>query len=373
MHMTSGGATMNGALQYAVQLAVRQSQAGHQVWMLTPAGSYVAQSVADTGVQHVPSALQRWPLDELRRIRDFINEQQIELVHGHTSRGFNFGVSLRRLFGVPCISTAHSNKIQVHWCLADHVIAVSKVNEAFHRRWNLVRRSRISMIHNPIDVQRFHPLVETQRQQVREEIGIASEALMLLLAGHIVRRKGQLTAVHALPKVLDRFPTARLVFVGTESHEYGQQLRQEIDRMQLSDAIHILDTRMDIERIFGAADVCLCPSLDEPFGLTACEALASEVPVVASRLGGFLETVQDGGTGLLVPRKSPVALADAILKLLEDPQRRAAYGRAGRVWVQQNLAVDVHDAAVEQVYRSVCVGRTMAAPAVSTSIDNDAP
>ncbi len=354
LQITSGGRTVNGAVQYAVELSKRLSDRGHQVWMLTPAGGYVAEAIVGSEVRHQPSDLSRWPLQELKRVRDWIRHEGIDVVHAHNSRAFNFAVCLRRLFGIPCVSTAHSNKIQVHWCLADHVIAVSKATQSFHRRWNLVRRSRISVIHNPIDTQRFRPLDEPQRIQIRRAAGLAEDALVLLIAGHIIRRKGQLTAVQALPRILEKFPQTRLVLVGHESREYGQAVRDQAQRLRVAEQVCWLPSRSDVEQIFGAADVCLCPSLDEPFGLTACEALACEVPVVASRLGGFLETIQPDRSGLLVPRNDPGSLADATISLLEQPSQRHVMGRYGRNWVVEHLGSDAHDAAVERVYRSVC-------------------
>lgn len=353
MQMTSGGNTVNGALQYAVELATRQAERGHEVTVLAPEGSWVAQQVAGRDIRHIPSDLRRWPLDELRRVRDFVAAEGIDVVHGHSSRAFNFGVCLRRLYGVPCVSTAHSNKIQVHWALADHVIAVSAATLRFHRRWNWVRPSRISVIHNPIDTQRFRPLDEEDRRRVRREVGLGETAPVLLIAGHVIRRKGQRVAVRALPRILAEVPEAQLVLVGHESHEYGLQVRAEAERLGVQRSVHWLASRSDVERIFAIADVCWCPSLDEPFGLTACEALACEVPVIASRLGGFLETVHPGQSGELVQQGDERQLAEATLELLADPPRRRRYGRHGRRWVEENLASDVHDDAVEAVYRAV--------------------
>ncbi|QEG43560.1 glycosyltransferase family 4 protein [Roseimaritima ulvae] len=354
LQITSGGRKANGAVLYAADLSKRLCERGHDVWMLTPPGSFVAGAIAGSKVRHEPSDLSRWPLAELKRVRDLIRREGIDVVHGHNSRAFNFAVCLRRLFGIPCVSTAHSNKIQVHWCLADRIIAVSQATRRFHCRWNLVRPSRISVIHNPIDTQRFRPLDAAERQQVRRDIGLPDDALVLLIAGHVIARKGQLTAVQAMPRILKKFPQARLVMVGHESAEYGPAVRAEAARLGLNEQVQWLPSRDDVEQVFGAADLCLCPSLDEPFGLTACEALACEVPVVASRLGGFLETIQPDRSGLLVPRKDPDELAKATLSLLQQPSQRQAMGRFGRQWVVEHLGSDSHDTSVEGVYRQVC-------------------
>lgn len=353
LQITSGGHQSNGALQYAVQLSNRLVDRGHEVWMLTVPGGYVAQAIDQSDVTLIPSSLHRWPLDELKRIHQQMQELGIQVVHGHSSRACNFAVCLRRLYGVPAVSTAHANKVQVHWAWADRIIAVSKVTETFHRRWNLVRKSRISIIHNPIDTDRFQPLDPALRSAQRAALHVADETPVLLIAGHIVRRKGQRIAVAAMPQILAKFPAAQLWLVGHEDHRYGKLVREDIKRLGIQNSVRLIPPCEDVQRYFAMADLCLCPSLDEPFGLTACESLACEVPVIASSVGGFLETIQHDRSGVLLKRNDAPTLAAATIQMLQNRERCQAFGKVGRRWVQQNLTADAHDQQVEQVYQSL--------------------
>ncbi len=117
----------------------------------------------------------------------------------------------------------------------------------------------------------------------------------------------------------------------------------------LSDALVWLGHLDDVALTIGSLDVLLAPSLEEPFGLIAPEALACEVPVVATRLGGFLTTVQENESGFLVKSRSPGELAVAAARLLGSAETRQQFGKAGRQWVERYLAPHQHFAMVEKV------------------------
>lgn len=103
--------------------------------------------------------------------------------------------------------------------------------------------------------------------------------------------------------------------------------------------------------LFAAADVVLGASfVNETFGISLCEALATERPVIAADFGGFREVVRDGETGLLVPPQDPAALAAAIADLLADPARCRAYGAAGRRDVAARFSWDAVVARVLAAY-----------------------
>jgi glycosyltransferase involved in cell wall biosynthesis len=101
--------------------------------------------------------------------------------------------------------------------------------------------------------------------------------------------------------------------------------------------------------------VSVIPSLEEGFGIPAAEAMGCEVPVVASDAGGLPEVVENGVTGLVVPRGDPGALAKAIATLLQDPERRRVMGRAGRQRALRLFDWDRSAEQFEQLYREIGV------------------
>jgi len=260
---------------------------------------------------------------------------------------------LRRLYGIPVVATAHATKIQLHWCCNDHVIAVSDSTRWFHMSRNLVAPWKITTILNSIDTERFKSISQIQRDAIRKELGTTSDAILLGIVGNIIPRKGHVDAVKAMAKLVERYPEARLVIVGRGSIEDVKLVQQVADSVGVREALIWTGYREDIAAVLGCMDLLFCPSLEEPFGLIAPEALACEVPVIATRVGGFLTTIQDGETGYLVRTRSPEELAVAASQLIRNPELRRRFGKQGRQWVQANLSPEPHFAAVERVLNHI--------------------
>ncbi len=369
--IASGGRTSNGALLVAMQSAYGLAARGHQVTLLTPLGGFVDRTIDRNRVAVVNSSLDRWPLKELSRVRDWIGENEIGVVHTHASRSSAFGALLRLLYGVPVVATAHANKIQLHWCCNDHVIAVSDATRRFHMRYNLVSPRRITTVLNASDTSRFEPLNAAERQRVRESLFAQSptpvpvDAPLLGIVGNIIKRKGHIHAITAMSLITRRFPEARLVIIGRGIEAEVQPLRQVAIDLGVADHLIWTGFRDDVPRLMAAMDLVLCPSLDEPFGLAAPESLACQTPVIATRVGGFVTTIQDGESGFLVPPRNPPALAEAVIQLLRNPELRSRFGLAGRKWVIDQMSPTSHFAQLESIYHRVIDGAAADTPSRS--------
>ena len=128
-----------------------------------------------------------------------------------------------------------------------------------------------------------------------------------------------------LLRALARLPAARVAIAGRGDQE--EPLRRLAAELGLSDRVHLLGLRDDVETVFAAADVFVQPSLSEGLPLAVLEAMANGLPVVATRVGGIPEAVVDGKTGLLVPPGDPAALAAALAAVLDADDRGACDGR----------------------------------------------
>ena len=119
-------------------------------------------------------------------------------------------------------------------------------------------------------------------------------------------------------------------------------------------------SRGQMADLLRSADVVVCTPWYEPFGIVPLEAMACGVPVVGSAVGGLLDSVVDGRTGILVPPRDPVAIARAVRSLLDSPEQRAAYGRAGRERVLAHYTWDRVAASTAQIYARVMAARVAA-------------
>jgi len=208
------------------------------------------------------------------------------------------------------------------------VVPVSRTVAAAVRRWYRVPRARIEVVGNATDPARFHH-DPARRAAVRGELGLAPGALVLLTVGVLGEQKGVDLAIDALARLAR--PDARLLAVGDGplrgALEAFARNRGVADRVRFVGAV----AHADVARFYGAADVFLFPTLRrEGLPGVAVEAMACELPVVASRTGTNAEVVEDGATGYLVKPGDAAALAERVARLAADPERARAMGRAGR-------------------------------------------
>jgi D-inositol-3-phosphate glycosyltransferase len=187
----------------------------------------------------------------------------------------------------------------------------------------------------------------------------------ILSISRLVERKGVDTAIAALRDL----PGAELVIAGGpagagfDTDSEVRRLRAEADRYGVADRVRLIGAvpRAEVPALLRSSDVVVCTPWYEPFGIVPLEAMACGRPVVASAVGGLLDTVVDGVTGLHVPPRDPSRLAAVLRELLADPERRAALGRAGARRVAESYTWSKVAAQTEQVYL-----RTMA-PVASTA------
>jgi glycosyltransferase involved in cell wall biosynthesis len=228
-----------------------------------------------------------------------------------------------------------------------HVVATCS-DEVFELRRLGLARDRASIVPCGVDTSVFSP---------RGPVAPRGGRPRLLVLGRLVERKGQDDAVRALARV----PDAELVVVGgppREELDADPEVRRlravaaEVgvaDRLVLTGAV----ARADVPAWVRSADVVLAVPWYEPFGITPLEAMACGRPVVATAVGGLVDTVADGTTGDLVPPRDPARLGEVLAALLADAPRRAAYGAAGVRRARERYRWSRVVADTETVYRQV--------------------
>src|SRR4051794_20760869 len=204
-----------------------------------------------------------------------------------------------------------------------HVVATCS-DEVFELRRLGLSTDKVSIVPCGVDTAGFTP---------RGPVAPRSGRPRLLVLGRLVERKGQEEAVRALAAV----PDAELVVVGgppvagVDDDPEVQRLRAVAAELGVADRLVFTGAvaRADVPGWIRSADVVLAVPWYEPFGITPLEAMACGRPVVATAVGGLVDTVVDGVTGDLVPPRDPAALGTALAALLADDDRRIAYGAAG--------------------------------------------
>ncbi len=271
---------------------------------------------------------------------DLGDRYDFDVVHGHDWLVAMAGDHLARRFGAPLVTTIHATEHGRHqgwvdkhpqsyihgverWITnrADRVIACSvymreQIADIFG-----VEDERITVIPNGIDPGDLRPVDEPELRRLRSEFAAPGERLVLLI-GRLVYEKGFQLALDAMPAVIDRAPKTRFLVAGSGTHE--EELRRQAEELGLMEHGTFLGWIGDdvLHSLYRIADVCVVPSIYEPFGLVALEAMASGCPCIVADTGGLREVVPHEEAGLRFTARDPEDLADVAVRVLTDAALR---------------------------------------------------
>ena len=314
-------------------------------------------------VDHVPAGPpDPLPKDELlphmdamaRDLRRQWRARPPDLVHAHFWMSGVAALAAARPLGVPVVQTFHAlgvvkrrhqgrkdtsppERLAVERRLvveADRLVATCS-DEVFELRRLGAQSSRTSVVPCGVDVRLFRPDGPAEPRTDRPRV---------LFVGRLVERKGVGNTISALAEV----PDAELLVAGgpvaslLDDDAEVARLRRLAARVGVADRVRFVGRvdRADLPALIRSADVVSCVPWYEPFGIVPLEAMACGVPVVASAVGGLVDTVVSGETGLHVPPRDPSAIAAALRRLLASPSERRALGRAGVERVRRHYTWD---------------------------------
>lgn len=329
---------------------------------------------------HTPRAIAEIELAALQ-VRRAARRAQAEIIHANSIRaGIELGLAPapRTAGGKPAARIVH-----VRDCLPAGVLTsatmrliaatASTVVANSHYTARSVRAAapgaRVEVVYNAVDLARFDP-VRIDRTATRAALDdVRGGELLLGVVAQLSPWKGQDTAIEALSRLRADGIDAHLLLIGSakfvarstryDNEAYLRRLQAMAAAAGVGDRVSFLGEREDVPELISALDVLLLPSWEEPFGRALIEAMALEVPVIATTVGGPAEILDDAREGLLRPPRDARAWAQAIADLARDPERRVQMGRCGRERVEQSFTIAKHVAAMLDVYESA-LARTAA-------------
>jgi D-inositol-3-phosphate glycosyltransferase len=277
---------------------------------------------------------------------------EYDLLHGHYWLSGVAGLRLRARWGVPLLQMFHTlghlknavartaDEIEPELrtrqetrivAAADRVIAANLVEREHLEQYYGARRETIAIIPCGVDAELFSPL---DPATAKTQLGLPPGAL-LLFVGRLTPIKGLETLLQSMCQ-LDPRPTLLLIGGDQDEPQAGHvsHLKALVGELGLGETVRFLGAQPQhrLRLYYAAADATVMPSYYESFGMVALEAMACGSPVIASRVGGLTTTVRDGVTGLLVPEGDPIALADAIARVLGEPDLRRRLGWEAVRW-----------------------------------------
>ncbi|MCD4782824.1 MAG: glycosyltransferase [Candidatus Eremiobacteraeota bacterium] len=348
--------------------------------------------IEETGakVVHIPIARNVNPISDfisLINLYKFMKKEKFQSVQTYTTKAGFIGRLAAKLAGVPIIihnilelpQNSTNNPVlkflykkmeqtAANW--ADHIITTTQPNKRQILKNKIVTPDRLTAVPEGIAVEKYES-VKADVIQKRNEFGIPDGSVMVGTVARLEAAKGHTYLLDAIKIILDRLDNgeARLPESAMQSKEetgkhgiyfviVGKgKLRPTLEKkakdLGIIDNVKFTGFRNDMLEILQSLDLFVLPSLWEGQGVVIMEALAYKKPVVVSEVGGVVDVVEDGVSGILVPAMDPRALADKILETLQDPQKMREMGEAGYERMKKEFRdSDMNDRRFE-VYRKL--------------------
>lgn len=270
------------------------------------------------------------------------------------------GILLAKLLGVPCISKVRGfewDSPVIRWFskfvdfyLPDSVAVSQPLLQMG------VSPSKILPTYCTVDLQEYD--FRKHSPEIAQEFPLSSERPTFGIVGVLSHWKGQHIFLKATKEVLKCFPTG-IAFVVGDSPDgkidgYKKEIMNLAEQLGIQRNVIFTGYRRDISELMQIVDVVVHASIKpEPFGTVIIEAMAMKKPIIATRAGGPIEIIDEGVNGLLVPPGDVRKLADAIIELLQNPDKRKKMGEAGRKTVEEKFTIQSHVALTESIFRKI--------------------
>lgn len=267
------------------------------------------------------------------------------IVHTHSSKAGLMGRLAAKLAGTPIIvHTPHGHVFFGYFGpfktklfiifeklasrITDKIVALTNREKKDHILFKIAEEDKFSVIYSGIELNILKESSSEEKQNLKKELGIPENSLIVGTAGRLVPVKGPEFLVKASKYIISKYPDTYFMFTGDGPLE--QDLKRKALEMGISDNIIFLGWRDDLVKIISIYDIFVLPSLNEGMGRVLVEAMALGKSIVASNVGGIPDLVIHGKNGFLVPPKNPKQLAKYIQVLLEDKDKREKMGLAGK-------------------------------------------
>jgi len=298
------------------------------------------------------------------RFAAYLRQRRIHIVHTYSFYPNVFAIAAARLARTPVViasirdmgvyQTPRQLAVQRVVCRLAHRIVV---NAGAVKRWLVsdgYDPDKISVIHNGVELSRFDGPADGNR--LRHELGLSPGCPLVAVVSRLSPSKGFEDFLRAAAIVAPAHPDARFLIVGKAApadHGYPESLAACAHRLGLAGRVVFTGLRHDVPQILSQVSVSVLPSLSEGLSNVVLESMAAGAPVVATRVGGNAEAVEDGATGFLVEPGEFDALARGIDRLLRERELARRFGQAGRRRVAEHFTIEAAIRQTERLYDSL--------------------
>jgi len=299
------------------------------------------------------------------RIISLISKGNFDIIHTQASRDLWLLVPALKLAGskIPLVFTKQVGSFVVKRDLL-HRIIYNRVNLAFAIsgviKKNMIDTTplppdKIRLLYNCIDVNRFDP-ANARRTEIRNEFNVPESELLIGMMARFSPGKGHEEFLGAAKILKETYNNLKFVIVGKASYgeeDYERKIKELAEKSGLSNVVIFTGFRKDTINVLSAMDIFVFPSHAEAFGIALIEAMAMQLPTVASNADGVLDITIDGETGYLFENKNVNDLRDKISRLIKSREDRIKFGKAGRKRVIDKFNIEKQTTEIIDIYSSL--------------------
>ncbi|SCY80458.1 Glycosyltransferase involved in cell wall bisynthesis [Nitrosospira sp. Nl5] len=349
-----GGAIVGGMETYVLRLLQRLPRDAFNVTCLCISESRITSQLRDIGCQvHITPFTDDPDWQSIQLGVSLIKAEAIDVIHGHLPNAHSLAGILSRLTETPALATIHSRYLsmrdfEVHKLMQTHISVVAKT--AYFHALNLgIPPAKVRFIANGVDTEVFRPVTKTD--YLHSIINVVAGTPLIGFIGRLSREKGPEVFIQAAGIAHKRLRNCHFVLVGEgPMHE---ELEDAIDSLGLRDYIHLVGLQNDMPQVYTSLDLAVSTSYSEGMPLAIIEAMACGLPVVATNVGGVIDIVEVGCTGLLHRVADFAGIADSIVSLMSDESTRIAMGKAARKRIEEKFELNDSVRQTSELLRSL--------------------
>jgi len=301
------------------------------------------------------------------RFISFLKKEKVDIIHLNNSVEFGFEwIIASKMLGKPCLTFQrgyHERLSILHKFLGNRFDGIYCVSEVIRRNLleNGIDSKKCFTLYDGIDPEKLLKKIMRSPQLVRKEFQLSSTDLVIGMIGNFVPWKGQAILVRAVGLLSQKYPNVKCMLIGSTGsenkyNEYLHEIMNIVEEHKLQDKIIITGYRKDIADLLNTIDIQVhSPTSPDPFPHVILEGMTLGKAIVASNIGGAIESLEDGKSGFLVPPKNPAILAEAIAKLISDTELRRVLGQNAIKRVQDKFHIKVNIDNIQNIYDKLSV------------------
>jgi len=295
-------------------------------------------------------------------LRHWLKENPVDLICSHDYKASFYSLAARinnslKVVGFSRGATAENTKVKFYMWLdsqllkyCDRIVAVSR-SQAKLLSSKGIERLKIHVIENAVTSNAFQSLDQSQSTNIREELGLPADNIIILSAGRLSIEKGHRYLIQAFSAIANEYPNCQLILAG--DGPLTDDLKSLSAENDSEERIHFLGFRTDIDNLYEQSDIMVLPSLSEGLPNAVLEAMSSQCAVIASNVGGVPDIIEHQVNGLLVAAADVEGLTSALASLIPDAVLRSTLETQAAGTIAENYSPIKQTEALTQLYVNV--------------------